>query len=129
MKRLLLLGLILTSTVAFSQVKDQQKPTKEEIEKKKQDFQDKMNKELNLTPEQIQQINAIDQKYKGQEDALKDQLKTLKENKKAEIDKVLTDEQKLKLKDMKQKFHGNNGVKKDGAHRPFPKANGKPDKK
>ena len=128
MKRLLLLGLILISTAAFSQVTNQQKPTKEEMEKRKQEFEDKMNKELKLTPEQIQQVNAIDQKYKGQEDTLRSQLKTLRESKKAEIDKVLTDEQKLKLKDMRQKLHGNDGMKKGGGHCAFPKSNDKQDK-
>ncbi|MDR3272351.1 MAG: Spy/CpxP family protein refolding chaperone [Flavobacteriaceae bacterium] len=121
MKRLVLLGLILASTTAFSQVGDRPQPTKEEMEKKKQEFKDKMAKDLNLTPEQVQKINAIDQKYKSQEETLKTQSKSLKkqhetlmDSKKSEIDKVLTDEQKQKLKDMKQKFHD----KKDGAHRP-----------
>ncbi|MGM5629810.1 hypothetical protein O2K51_02825 [Apibacter raozihei] len=113
MKKVLIVSaFVLASGVAFSQTsKNVEDPIKREERAK--DLKDKMAKELNLSENQIKQINAIDDKYKSQEESLHAQAeaihekrKKLREDKKAEIDKIFTEEQKLKLKDMKDKYHG-----------------------
>ncbi|MDR2122732.1 MAG: hypothetical protein LBP34_06345 [Flavobacteriaceae bacterium] len=115
MKKILFIGaLILTSGFAFSQNRgekgfDKPKDIENKGEKVKI-LKDRMTKELNLTEEQIKQINAIDDKYKTQAESLKKQIDTLQQKryrlnkeKKVEVEKILTDEQKKKLAEIKAK--------------------------
>ncbi len=114
MKKVLFISaLVLTTSFAFSQTTKDGKPMeKGNWEERQQQFKDKMAKELNLSKDQINQINAIDDKYKPQEEnlrtqsqALRDQKRQLMDQKKTEVEKILTPEQKQKLQDMKDKFH------------------------
>jgi hypothetical protein len=56
---------------------------------------------LGLSSEQKQQVLKLKKMYTDQIDALKQQIQDLQDKEKAEIDKVLTDEQKAHLKQLK----------------------------
>ena len=83
---------------------------------------ERMQEKLQLTDNQVAQIKAIDAKYESREANLKAQMTKLKEEhkalraeKKAEIDKVLTAEQREKInawKDDRQSKRPRGGVRK-----------------
>lgn len=69
----------------------------------------KMQEKLSLTDSQVAQIKAIDEKYENREEDLRSRMQKIKEEhqalkseKKAEVDKVLTAEQREKIKAWKE---------------------------
>jgi periplasmic protein CpxP/Spy len=122
MKKLLVLSLaaIFATTIATAQTErtTEAKPTQERHNRKGDKM--KMAKELNLSKEQMAQMKENHKAMKAKHDALKanDQItvKEMKERKaalKAEqdanMDKVLTAEQKTKFAEIKKERKGNNG--------------------
>lgn len=59
-----------------------------------------MTKRLNLTPEQASQIIATFESMEPQQQALREQMKALREQERNAVDAILTDEQKAAIKDM-----------------------------
>ena len=122
MKKILYIGaLLITTTYAFTQSKCDDHKDHEKKEEKLKEMRDKMAKELSLTDEQIKKINLIEDKYKIQEDQLRNkseelrkQIHKLKENKKSEIDKVFTEEQRQKIKKIKEDMHAKKNIYKKG---------------
>lgn len=82
----------------------------------KTDRAEKMQKELNLTPDQIKQIEAIRAKRADEKTRLKNEMKRLNEEERNEIQAVYTPEQKEKIKTMKEnrqeKMKANQGKRK-----------------
>src|SRR5438876_34730 len=58
-------------------------------------------KQLGLTKDQVQEVYKIQTKYTTEIDKLKAQIDKLKAEEKVELEKVLTEEQKKKLKDIR----------------------------
>lgn len=76
----------------------------------KSEMMEKMKERLSLTDQQVSQIQAIDAKYKSQEEDLKSRMKKVREEykevrkqKKNEIDQILTEEQRKKISEWKDK--------------------------
>lgn len=95
MKKIILLSaLALSSTIAFAQ--SENKPmTKEEHHAKMQEHKEKIANELNLTDEQKVKLEAAMEKYKSDK-------KESHEAKKAAMKEILTPEQQVKMKEMRQ---------------------------
>jgi Spy/CpxP family protein refolding chaperone len=108
---IVLLFAVLISFAGFSQEDDgDERGTKQA---------DKMKSELNLTDAQYQSIKAINEKYAGKIDAEKEKkavtketLKTLKDQRKQEVSKVLTKEQLTKWEAYKEEKKENKKEKK-----------------
>ncbi|MDO5655597.1 MAG: hypothetical protein Q4G27_05605 [Flavobacteriaceae bacterium] len=109
MKNILFIAIIgifsLSSSVQAQQVKGK---------KDKVEMLEKMKEKLQLSDNQISQIKAIDAKYEGREteivkkmSEIKEEHNALKTEKKAEIDKILTNEQREKIKIWREE-HKNN---------------------
>jgi TolA-binding protein len=58
-------------------------------------------KQLGLTDDQVQKVYKIESTYRTKIDALKQQIEDLKDEEKAEMQKLLTDAQKARLKELK----------------------------
>lgn len=114
MKKIVFMMLILVSGITFAQVKQEGNSEKTSTSQRKNKgdfFKEKMSKELNLSADQQAKIEQINKKY---EDQLKQNRETVKKNysalksvqqqKKAEIEKVLTPDQLAKLKEMKSEM-------------------------
>lgn len=120
MMSLVAVGFMMISSVVFAQEIESpdsppSPPTPPRISKGQ--MLEKMTKRLDLSAEQVKQIKGIDEKYKKEEEqmrkeseTLRERRKALREKKKEEIDQVLTEEQKAKVKEMREK----RGKKKGG---------------
>lgn len=91
-------------------------PPPKRIDKKK--MLERLTETLNLTAEQVQKIKEIDQSFEPQEKPIDDQIKALMEQKreimkakKAQIGAILTQEQKDKLKELRQQKRARRGPK------------------
>lgn len=76
---------------------------------KKEKMIERLTENLDLSNDQVEAIKKIDQSFEAEEKQIEDQIKALRDQKKeimkakkAEIDKVLTDDQKAKLNEMKK---------------------------
>lgn len=94
----------------FSAVNAQQRKGHSAREDRKGEMLEMMQKQLDLTNDQVAKIKKVDEKYAAEEKALQEQQKALREKqralmdkKKAEVEKVLTPEQKQKLDEFKAK--------------------------
>ena len=58
-------------------------------------------KKLGLTDDQTQKVYKIETNYRTKIDALKQQIEALKDEEKGEMEKLLTDAQKARLKELK----------------------------
>jgi Spy/CpxP family protein refolding chaperone len=85
---------------------EQKAALKEKFEKKSAQMKDKMIKELNLTAEQQAKYKAIKEKYEPQlkNASSREQKMDIFKNMKQEMDAVLTDEQKAKLKSLRSQW-------------------------
>jgi hypothetical protein len=103
MIRLLSLALLFAIVgVVFAQDKDapkKDKPT--EPEKKYKGILPANFKKLGLTDTQVQSIYKLQSEYRAKMDDLKKQMETLKATEKAAIEKVLTDVQLKRLKEIR----------------------------
>lgn len=110
------------SNLAFSQTKEIDQPIrdhfKKEMELKKKEKLDQMAKNLNLNSQQIEQIGQIQEsnklemkkmrdKQKEMGDANREQMKNNREQMEAQIKTILSPEQFLKWKQMKQEQKSN----------------------
>lgn len=75
-----------------------------EANRDKGEMLDKMKEKLSLTDQQVSQIKAIDSKYSNQEQdfrnkmtKLREEHQALRDQKKSEIDKILSTEQRQKI--------------------------------
>ena len=103
MKTILKLAFVLNAGFAFAQ-----STPSFPIEKDKDKMIEKLTTSLGLSTVQVNQVKAIEANYDLQEEALKQQFEALKEQrkalreaKKAEIDQILTLEQRAKLETLK----------------------------
>ena len=119
MKKIIVLGALVMGTFAFAQ--EQQPEGKDFFEGKKEEMKAKMAEKLSLTETQKTQVDAIDQKYAAEEEALKQQFEELRkkrqalhDKKKAEFETILTAEQKQKLEQMKAQREAKKAEKKEG---------------
>lgn len=107
MKNLKYVSLALMLFVGLGSIQAQQKELtkKDQIAKnqtfKKTDRKKKMQKELNMTPEQTKQIEDIRAKRADEKTRLRSEMKQLKEAERNEIQAVYTPEQKEKMKELK----------------------------
>ncbi|MCO6564289.1 MAG: hypothetical protein J6581_02470 [Apibacter sp.] len=123
MKRIIFVGvLVLSSTFAFTQSTCENSKDCNKKEHKVKEMRDRMAKELNLTEDQIRKINLIEDKYKSKEDELRKkseelrkQIHKLKEDKKSEINEVLTEDQRQKIKIIKEDMHNKKKIYNRGA--------------
>lgn len=123
MKRIIFVGvLVLSSTFAFTQSTFENSKDCNKKEQKVKEMRDRMAKELNLTEDQIRKINLIEDKYKSKEDELRKkseelrkQIHKLKEDKKSEINEVLTEDQRQKIKIIKEDMHNKKKIYNRGA--------------
>ena len=123
MKRIIFVGvLVLSSTFAFTQSTGENGKDCNKKEHKVKEMWDRMAKELNLTEDQIRKINLIEDKYKSKEDELRKkseelrkQIHKLKEDKKSEINEVLTEDQRQKIKIIKEDMHNKKKIYNRGA--------------
>ena len=58
-------------------------------------------KKIGLSDEQLQKVYKVESSYRTKIDALKQQMDDLKHEEKMEMDKILTDAQKVRLKELK----------------------------
>ncbi|MCB9201656.1 MAG: hypothetical protein H6604_01220 [Flavobacteriales bacterium] len=113
MKHLFLLSLFMIGIISYAQ------PNPEKFEQRKEQFKKKLAEDLNLTPDQIKKVEAIDAKYSNEEKALLEQrkntnekLKAIHQKKKQELDNILTKEQKEKFAQMRQEMKSKRKGKK-----------------
>jgi Spy/CpxP family protein refolding chaperone len=124
MKKIIFVGvLVLSYTFAFSQSRCENSKNHDKKEEKVIEMRDKMAKELNLTDDQIKRINLIEDKYKSQEDdlrkkseELRKQIHKLKNDKKSEINTVFTEEQRQKIKKIKEDMHNKRNIYRHGTN-------------
>lgn len=81
---------------------------------------EKMKSELNLSDEQVEQIKAIHQEYRGKREAVvskedKEQLRALRDEEREKIHAVLTPEQAAKAKELREEHREQHNGK--GRHR------------
>ncbi len=112
MKKTIVASIIFLSfgVASFAQEYDAKPVSKEEHMEMRKKMKEKMAKKLELTPEQMTKINAIDAKYEKQEDelhekaeALRKERRALMDAKRAEVKKVLTQEQAQKVEEMESR--------------------------
>lgn len=129
MKKVLFVAALLLGTVAMAQEgKERAKLTPEERCEKKME---KMDEQLDLSDDQVAKIKAIHMANSDKMEAkraemkkLKDEMKVMRDASKAEIEKVLTDDQKEKLKEIEAKRkakkaeHKAHGPKKEKGQAP-----------
>jgi Spy/CpxP family protein refolding chaperone len=95
---LLILGLV---GFAASQEKDKDKKKSEDKPTKLKGFLPPNFKKLGLTDKQVQEIYKVQAEYKDRIDDLKAKMKKLQEAQKEAIEKVLTPEQRQRLKEIR----------------------------
>lgn len=107
-----ILSTLLLGTLTLSAQSDVEK-----FESRKEKMKEHLTKALNLTPEQVKKVDAIDEKYEGEEIKLIEQrkqvherLKELRDKRKEELNTILTPEQKVKFEKLqaerKKKMQG-----------------------
>lgn len=107
MKTLKFLSLVVMLFIGVGSIQAQQKElTQDRMTTKSQahtkDRTQKLQKELNLTPEQSEKIEEIRAKRTEEKMQLKKQLRELNEAERNEIQAVYTPEQKAKMKEMRK---------------------------
>lgn len=114
------MALLLFIGIGSMQAQEKKLAQKDKTEKRhsfqKADRGDRMQKELNLSPDQIKKIEAIRAKRADEKTRLKSEMKRLNEEERNEIQAVYTPEQKEKIKTMKEnrkeKMKANQGKRK-----------------
>lgn len=108
MKNLKYVSFVLMLFIGVGSIQAQQKELvkKDKVAKnqnfKKTDRKKKMQKELNMTPEQIKKIEDIRAKRADEKVKLRKEMKELNEAERNEIQAVYTPEQKEKMKELRQ---------------------------
>ncbi len=85
---------------------------------------ERLSKTIELTPSQVAQIKKVDAAFEEKEREIDEKMKEIHEKrreimkaKKAELDKILTPEQKEKLKEMRKEKRENRSIQKEVGHR------------
>jgi periplasmic protein CpxP/Spy len=105
---LVLFAITATSYAQQHRLKEQNTPHKKDQPKQELKYE-RMEKELNLTPEQKERMKAIDAKYapieekqKAERERLRAEMKETRQKKQAEMQEVLTPEQRKIVEEKKQ---------------------------
>lgn len=92
---LMIICLVATSSIVFAQGPNRERPSKEEQLKR-------VTKELSLTTEQVEQWEAIHEKYEPSETE-RNQMREDRKKMGAELEAILNDDQLAKFKEMQKK--------------------------